>query len=284
MPIFVGVIFKEAGKVYYFDPNDLDLKVGDHVIVKTRKGTEYAEVVTPPAEINEEDLNAPLKKVLRQATKKDIERVEKNKKEEKRAFNICEKKVIEYKLPMKIIDVEVVFDRTKYIFYFTSEGRVDFRDLVKELARIFKARIELRQIGVRDEAKMVGGLGPCGGRLCCTLFLGEFEPVSIKMAKIQDLPLNPMKISGICGRLMCCLKYEFNIYSDFKDRAPKIGTKFEMPEGIGEVVEHDVPQESVILEFPEARRIKFKLHQLPGYERKCCCQQEKCSFASSCSE
>ncbi len=180
---------------------------------------------------------------------------------------------------MKLIDVEMSFDRSKLIFYFTAEDRVDFRELVKELAKVFKTRIELRQIGVRDEAKMLGGLGPCGRRLCCTFFIGEFEPVSIKMAKAQDLPLNPMKISWICGRLMCCLKYEHELYDDFKDRAPKVGTEFELPEGKVKVVEYDVPQESIILEHSEGRTIKVKLHQLPGYENKCWCQNKNCRLA-----
>lgn len=284
MPTFVGVVFKEAGKVYYFDPNNLDLKPGVHVIVKTSKGTEFAEVVTSPAEINEEDLNAPLKKILRKASKKDEEKRAKNIEDEIKALRTCEKKVLEHNLQMKIIDVEIMFDRSKYVFYFTAEGRIDFRDLVKDLASIFKTRIELRQIGVRDEAKLVGGLGPCGRRLCCTFFLEEFEPVSIKMAKTQDLPLNPLKISGICGRLMCCLKYEYDSYKDFKERAPKIGKILEMPDGTAKVIEHDVPQECVILEFEEGKRVRFKLHQLPGYEKKCYCRDERCSLIEGTSE
>jgi len=256
MPIVVGVVFKEAGKVYYFDPAGIDLKTGDHVIVKTSRGTEFGEVVSPPEDISEDEIAAPLKKVVRKATKEDEKKSTKNNEKEKEAFEIAEKKIEKHKLPMKLVDVEYVFDRSKIIFYFTADGRIDFRDLVKDMASVFRTRIELRQIGVRDEAKLIGGLGPCGRRLCCTLFLSDFEPVSIRMAKDQDLPLNPLKISGICGRLMCCLKYEHEAYRDFKRRAPKRGAKVKTPKGTGVIVDYNVPKETVIIEVGEGLRVE----------------------------
>lgn len=208
----VGVRFKPAGKIYYFDSEEFDLKAGDPVIVETIRGIEYGTVALGKREISEEELVLPLKKVLRPATEEDTEKYKHNKEKEREALQICKEKVKEHELPMRLIDVEYTFDMGKIIFYFTAEGRVDFRELVKDLAAIFKTRIELRQIGVRDEAKMLGGIGSCGRVLCCNNFLGEFEPVSIRMAKEQNLSLNPTKISGICGRLMCCLKYESDQY------------------------------------------------------------------------
>lgn len=212
MPDVVGVRFKKAGKVYYFDPDGITLKVEDFVIVETARGIEYGQVVSGPKSVAEEELVLPLKKVLRQATQADARLVEENKNKEERALDICQQKITAHGLPMKLVGVEYTFDGGKVIFYFTAEGRVDFRELVKDLATVFRTRIELRQIGVRDEAKMLGGLGPCGRGLCCTTFLGDFEPVSIRMAKDQNLSLNPSKISGICGRLMCCLKFESDGY------------------------------------------------------------------------
>ncbi|HBQ86108.1 MAG TPA: stage 0 sporulation protein [Syntrophomonas sp.] len=209
----VGVRFKPAGKIYHFDCEDIeDLHQDDAVIVETIRGIEYGRAAVGPREMNEEQLVMPLKKVLRKASAQDIESHQRNKDKEKEALEICKQKVKEHQLPMRLIDVEYTFDMSKIIFYFTAEGRVDFRELVKDLASIFKTRIELRQIGVRDEAKMLGGIGTCGRVLCCNNFLGEFEPVSIRMAKEQNLSLNPTKISGICGRLMCCLKYESELY------------------------------------------------------------------------
>ncbi len=212
MPTVVGITFKSAGKVYYFDPQDILLSFGDYVIVETARGIEQGQVVIIPRQVREEDIVPPLKKVLRKATPEDIKKVKENKIKEKEAFKTCQEKIVKHNLPMKLIDVEYTFDNNKIIFFFTAEGRVDFRELVKDLARIFRTRIELRQIGVRDEAKMMGGLGPCGRNLCCQTFLRDFEPISIKMAKAQDLALNPAKISGICGRLMCCLRYECSAY------------------------------------------------------------------------
>ncbi len=236
MAVVVGVRFKKAGKIYYFDPEDTELKREDPVIVETARGVEFGAVVVGPKEVAEKDLTLPLKSIIRKADDKDIEKQAENKVKEVEAFNICIDKIEKHKLDMKLIEVEYTFDNNKVIFYFTSDGRVDFRELVKDLASIFKTRIELRQIGVRDQAKMIGGLGPCGRALCCATFLGEFEPVSIKMAKEQDLSLNPTKISGICGRLMCCLKYEHETYEEILERLPQIGEKVKTKMGLGIVV------------------------------------------------
>jgi len=233
----VGVRFKSVGKIYYFDPDSLTIEKGSHVIVETARGIEYGEVVVPNRYVNDEDIVAPLKKVIRVANKDDIKQVEINHQKEKEAFNICLEKIREHKLDMKLIDVEYTFDGNKILFYFTADGRVDFRELVKDLASIFRTRIELRQIGVRDEAKMLGGLGICGRPLCCASFLGEFEPVSIKMAKEQSLSLNPSKISGTCGRLMCCLKYEQEAYEELLKATPKQGAIVSTPLGQGVVQE-----------------------------------------------
>lgn len=208
MPSVVGVRFKRAGKVYYFDPAQIDLQKGDHVIVETARGLEYGEVVSPVREVQTEDVVAPLKAVIRKATPEDAIQLAENKNKEEEAFTVGVERIAAHGLQMKLVDVEHTFDGSKIIFYFTADGRVDFRELVKDLASIFRTRIELRQIGVRDEAKMLGGLGTCGRALCCSTFLGDFAPVSIKMAKEQNLSLNPGKISGLCGRLMCCLRYE----------------------------------------------------------------------------
>jgi cell fate regulator YaaT (PSP1 superfamily) len=216
----VGVRFKEAGKVYYFDPGELDLKPGNAVIVETARGVEFGEIVVGPKLVPDDQIVAPLKKVIRVATAEDHRQVAENQKKARRAFDVGLAKIAAHGLPMKLIDVEYTFDNNKIIFYFTAEGRVDFRELVRDLASVFRTRIELRQIGVRDEAKMLGGLGPCGRSLCCATFLGDFEPVSIRMAKEQNLSLNPTKISGICGRLMCCLKYECTAYHGARDETP----------------------------------------------------------------
>ncbi|HHY25898.1 MAG TPA: stage 0 sporulation family protein [Desulfitobacterium dehalogenans] len=219
----VGVRFKRAGKIYYFSTGDLALNANDKVIVETARGVEYGECVLAPRQVAEEDVVMPLKPVIRKATTEDELIVQANRNKEKEAFDICLRKIGDHQLPMKLVDVEYTFDGNKIIFSFTAEGRVDFRELVKDLASIFRTRIELRQIGVRDEAKMLGGIGSCGRVLCCSSFLGDFEPVSIRMAKDQKLSLNPTKISGICGRLMCCLKYENGAYeeSHCKDQCGK---------------------------------------------------------------
>ena len=233
----IGVRFKEVGKVYYFDPNGIQMKKGDMAIVETARGVECGEVAMENREIEDKDIVHPLKKMIRKATQGDLKKVEENRKKERHAFEICEKKILDHKLEMKLVDVEYTFDNNKILFYFTADGRVDFRELVKDLASVFRTRIELRQIGVRDEAKMMGGLGICGRPFCCTSLLGEFQPVSIKMAKEQGLSLNPVKISGTCGRLMCCLKYEQAAYSDLLRTTPKNGAVVNTPEGRGVVVD-----------------------------------------------
>lgn len=245
----VSVVFRKAGKVYYFDPDGLQLKPGDSVIVKTSRGVEFGEVVAPAQEMPEELIPGQLKKVIRKANEDDLRKVAENRAKEEEALKVCQQKTAKHGLEMKLADVECIFDGSKMLFYFTAEERVDFRDLVRDLASIFKTRIEMRQIGVRDEAKMIGGLGPCGRRLCCTLFPGDFEPVSIRMAKEQNLPLNPMKISGICSRLMCCLKYEYEVYKDFKGRAPRKGTMVTTSLGEGKIVDYNVPRELVTVEL-----------------------------------
>ena len=233
----IGVRFKEVGKVYYFDPDGLELKKGDRVIVETVRGIECGEVAMDNREIDDEQIVKPLKKLIRIADEKDIEQFHANKAKEKDAFAICQQKIAAHNLDMKLVDVEYTFDGGKVLFYFTADGRVDFRELVKDLASVFKTRIELRQIGVRDESKMLGGLGICGRPFCCSSFLGEFQPVSIKMAKEQGLSLNPTKISGACGRLMCCLKYEQNAYEHLLKITPKPGAIVETSDGAGTVVD-----------------------------------------------
>lgn len=231
----VGVRFKSVGKVYYFDPDGISLEKGDSAIVETARGVEYGEVVLVDKEVTEEEIVPPLKKVLRKATDEDFKTMQENKEKEKFAFDECAKKIAEHNLEMKLVDVEYTFDHNKILFYFTADGRIDFRELVRDLASVFKTRIELRQIGVRDEAKMLGGIGICGRPLCCNLYLGEFEPVSIKMAKEQSLSLNPTKISGTCGRLMCCLKNEQDAYEDLLKRTPAVGSVVSTPDGKGNV-------------------------------------------------
>lgn len=233
----IGVRFKEVGKVYYFDPDGHTLKKGDRVIVETVRGIECGEVAMDNREISDEEIAKPLKKLIRTATEEDIATVTENKKKEKEAFGICQQKIASHGLEMKLVDVEYTFDGGKILFYFTADGRVDFRELVKDLAGVFRTRIELRQIGVRDESKMLGGLGICGRPFCCSSFLGEFQPVSIKMAKEQGLSLNPTKISGACGRLMCCLKYEQNAYEHLLKITPKPGAIVETADGAGTVVD-----------------------------------------------
>ncbi len=233
----IGVRFKEVGKVYYFDPDGHTLKKGDRVIVETVRGIECGEVAMDNREISEEEIVKPLKKLIRTATEEDIATVTENKRKEKEAFGICQQKIANHGLEMKLVDVEYTFDGGKVLFYFTADGRVDFRELVKDLAGVFRTRIELRQIGVRDESKMLGGLGICGRPFCCSSFLGEFQPVSIKMAKEQGLSLNPTKISGACGRLMCCLKYEQNAYEHLLKITPKPGAIVETSDGAGTVVD-----------------------------------------------
>lgn len=253
MAKIIGVRFRGNGKVYYFDPGRYVIKEGSGVIVETSQGVEFAEVVIGTRDVTDAEIVAPLKEILRIATPKDIEQAEQNRRREKEAAALAEEKIRKHGLDMKLVRVEYGFDGSKIVFYFTSEGRVDFRELVKDLAAAFKTRIELRQIGARDEAKMLGGLGPCGLPCCCNQFLSEFQPVSIKMAKEQGLSLNPSKISGLCGRLMCCLKYEQNHYELTRKLLPKIGTEVRCCDGVGRVCELNMLRE----------RVKVKL-TLPG--------------------
>ena len=236
----IGVRFKANGKSYYFSPGDLELQQGDHVIVETARGTECGEVAKGPHDVPDSSIVKPLKTVTRMADAVDVRRMQQNRADEKRAFSVCEERIAKHKLDMKLVDVEYTLDRNKILFYFTADGRIDFRDLVKDLAGVFRTRIELRQIGVRDESKMLGGLGICGQPFCCSRFLRDFQPVSIIMAKEQGLSLNPAKISGSCGRLMCCLAYEQPAYEYLNRITPGVGSIVKTPEGVGAVVETNV--------------------------------------------
>ena len=249
----VGVRFKPAGKIYYFDPGDLRLDIGNDVIVETARGLEYGMIVISPKLVKEEDLISPLKPIIRVASDDDSETYLENKVKTKEAFDICDEKIKDHKLEMYLIDCEYTFDRNKLIFYFTADGRIDFRELVKDLAAIFKTRIELRQIGVRDEAKILNAIGPCGRSLCCSTWIGEFMPVSIKMAKDQGLSLNPAKISGVCGRLFCCLKYEAQGYADAVKKMPSVGwlVKDLFTEKKGKVIDVNHLLENIKVEFED---------------------------------
>ncbi|NLP30823.1 MAG: stage 0 sporulation family protein [Clostridiales bacterium] len=235
-----GVRFKKAGKIYYFDPDGLDIKMGDNVIVETARGLEFGVIIEEVKEVNEDEIVAPLKKIIRVADEDDVKHHLENLAKKETSLALCQEKIDKHDLDMKLIDVEHTFDNSKVIFYFTADGRVDFRELVKDLASVFKKRIELRQIGVRDEAKLVGGIGTCGKPLCCHSWMQEFEPVSIKMAKVQNLSLNPSKISGICGRLMCCLKFENDVYCHLSKGMPDVGERVQTPDGFGVVVESNI--------------------------------------------
>ncbi len=245
MAKIVGIRFRNTGKTYYFDPCDKEISVGQGVIVETAESVEYGVVTIATKEVSQQQIVAPLKKIMRIATEQDMRKLEENREKEKKALIIADKKAQEHKLDMKFVRVEYAFDRAKAVFYFTSDGRVDFRDLVKELASTFRTRIELRQIGVRDETKMLGGLGPCGQPCCCNRFLGGFHPVSIKMAKEQGLSLNPTKISGLCGRLMCCLKYEQSNYECAHKKMPPVGAEVATPDGKGKIQSVNVLKETV---------------------------------------
>ena len=260
MKNIVGVRFKKPGKIYFFDPGNLEIKNRDFVIVETNQGEEYGEVAIANRLMKEENIVKPLKKVVRVATNKDKKHYEENKEKEKEAFEICKKKIKEHKLDMTLTDVEFKFDGSKVLFYFTADGRIDFRELVKDLASIFRTRIELRQIGVRDEVKRIGGCGVCGRELCCCSYLGNFETVSIKMAKEQNMSLNPSKISGNCGRLMCCLKYEQDVYDEKIKRLPKIGAIVKTEEGEGTV--------EGVETLKERLRVKLKDENGEAYYKK----------------
>ena len=272
MEMVVGVRFRNVGKIYYFNPKNYKVKVGDHVIVETARGVEYGRVVLEPRSVKEDEVVHPLKEVLRVATKEDEEHEAENRLKEKEAFKICKKKIREHGLEMKLIDAEYTFDNNKVLFYFTADGRIDFRQLVKDLASVFKTRIELRQIGVRDETKILGGIGICGRTLCCHTYLSEFAPVSIKMAKEQNLSLNQTKISGVCGRLMCCLKNEQETYEELNRRLPGIGDTVTTPDGIqGNVQSVNVLRQlvKVVVEIGDEKEIQeFPVAELKFRSRK----------------
>ncbi len=258
MPRVVGISFRRVGKVYYFDPGDLDLKEGDFVIAETARGSEFGEVMIEPREVPEEELVAPLKKIIREATGDDLEREAANREQEVKALEICRQKIQEHNLPMKLIDAEYTFDGSQVTFSFTAESRVDFRELVRDLAGALKTRVQLHQIGVRDQAKLIGGYGPCGRPLCCASFLNSFDPVSMKMAKDQSLFLNPDKFSGVCGKLMCCLRFEHDIYRDAKDHLPAIGTIVNTEHGPGKVVDVNIISETITLEMED--EVTMQIH------------------------
>ena len=272
MVTIVGVRFKKAGKIYYFLPGEETLTIDDGVIVETARGVEYGTVVIGPKEVAKDSLVMPVKEVMRKATPKDLQQLEKNEEREEKAFAICLEKIAKRKLPMKLINVEYTFDMNKIVFFFTADGRIDFRELVKDLATVFRTRIELRQVGVRDEAKVLNGIGACGRPLCCSNFLGDFSPVSIRMAKDQNLSLNPTKISGVCGRLVCCLNYEDDLYKKGgdlyvkKDRTPSprdveppgIGKEVVTDEGIGKVLKVNHHKHTVKVQLEAGRTIDLK--------------------------
>ena len=268
----IGVRFRNAGKIYYFDPKKLPIKKGDHVIVETARGIEYGSVVADAREVTDDQVVQPLKPVIRIANADDNARAQRNKEKEKEAFRICLEKIRKHKLEMKLIDTEYTFDNNKVLFYFTADGRIDFRELVKDLASVFKTRIELRQIGVRDETKVVGGVGICGRELCCHTFLSEFAPVSIKMAKEQNLSLNPTKISGVCGCLMCCLKNEEDTYEYLNSRLPGIGDRVIADDGLkGEVQSVNVLRQlvKVLVDVQDEKELReYKVEQLKFKPRR----------------
>ena len=257
----VSIKFKDTGKSYFFSPEGKTVKIGDKVIVETQNGNELGIIAEANHQVNDEDLVSPLKKVLRFATEKDLKRAEENKRKAADALKICEELVLQHKLDMKLVEVEYSFDGGKIVFFFTSDGRVDFRELVKDLAARFHTRIELRQIGVRDEAKLLGGLGICGQPYCCKRFLNDFQPVSIKMAKEQGLSLNPTKISGSCGRLMCCLKYEEDAYSHLASLTPRVGSTVKTPNGLATVTDANLITGNLFVKPIDNDAIPFKIHR-----------------------
>lgn len=251
MPIVVGISFKKVGKVYYFDPAGIELQEGDSVIAETSRGVEFGEVMIEPKEVSDEEIVPPLKKIVRKATEGDVQKEETNRQKEKNAFTTCQQKIQAHNLPMKLIDAEYCFDGSQVTFFFSAEARVDFRELVKDLAGALRTKVQLHQVGVRDEAKLFGGMGPCGRSLCCASFLNGFEPVSMKMAKEQSLFLNPLKFSGICGKLMCCLKYEYPMYKEVKSRLPSLGSTVITQKGTGRVVEVNVIKEMLSVQLED---------------------------------
>lgn len=255
----VQMRLREAGKISYYNVNAIEVNPGDYVIVEIERGVDYGQVVSEVEMVLDTDIEQPLRKVIRLANKEDMQQIRENKKRIKNILVTCEKKICEHKLDMKLVEAEYSFDRTKIVFYFTAEGRVDFRGLVRDIAHIFRARIELRQIGVRDEARMLGGFGSCGRQLCCAKFLKDFEPVTIRMAKEQNLPLNPPKISGLCGRLMCCLSYEYDTYRELLKGIPKEGAEISTPQGKGKVVSVNALTGSLIVDLGDGKQIKVNL-------------------------
>ncbi len=269
MPLVVGVSFKKAGKVYYFDPNGIELHEGDHVIAETARGSEFGEIMLDPKEVTDDEIVSPLRKVIREASESDIRREETNRQKEKQAYTCCQQKIQQHDLPMKLIDAEYCFDGSQVTFFFSAEARVDFRELVKDLAGALRTKVQLHQVGVRDEAKLFGGLGPCGRMLCCTTFMSDFEPVSMKMAKEQSLFLNPLKFSGTCGKLMCCLKYEYHTYKEAKQRLPNMGSIIETPKGSGKVIDMNVISESIGVVFEDGSNARYSIEEL-GYVKPGC--------------
>ena len=281
----VGVRFKKAGKIYYFDPGEHLLAPGDGVIVETARGVEFGQVVFGPMTVDEEEIVAPLKKVIRKADNQDCRQLALNREKESKAYQVCLEKISDHKLPMKLVGVEQTFDANKIIFYFTADGRIDFRELVKDLASVFRTRIELRQIGVRDEAKMVGGLGCCGRELCCSTWLSDFASVSIRMAKEQNLSLNPTKISGICGRLMCCLKYENESYEHARQSLPGLGSWVITPDGEGKVSGVNIFKKCLNVELKESKIIKEyqseEITMKEGQSKNCRGHKKECPKQSN---
>ncbi len=266
MPTVIGITFRSAGQVHYYDPAGIELHEGDAVIAPTPRGTELGQVMTEPREMPQEELEQPLHAIRRKATAEDLRRDEENRERERRAFEICAERIHKHELPMKLIGAHYTFDRSRIVFYFSAEGRVDFRRLVRDLAQELHARVELHQVGVRDEAKLIGGFGPCGRPLCCATFLSTLQPVAIKMAKEQNLALNPLKISGVCGRLMCCLSYEYECYRAAKAELPRVGTQVTLPQGAGKVAEVNVIKRTITVAFEDGTRAEVGA--------SCCCQAD----------
>lgn len=262
MPLVVGVSFRRVGKIYYFDPGELNLREGDFVIAETARGVEFGEIMIEPRDVPEHELVAPLKRVVRVATGDDLERAAANREDERHAGEVCARKIAEHALPMKLLEAEYSFDGTMVTFCFSAEGRVDFRELVKDLASTLKSKVQLHQIGVRDEAKLIGGYGTCGRVLCCSSFLSNFDPVSMKMAKDQSLFLNPAKFSGVCGKLMCCLRYEHEFYKDAKETLPAVGAFVPTPRGLGKVLDINVVSGMMLVETEEGVTLNVGAHEI----------------------
>jgi cell fate regulator YaaT (PSP1 superfamily) len=277
MPLVVGISFKKAGKVYYFDPTGHNLREGDFVIAETARGIEFGEVLIEPREVPDEEIIPPLKKVVRKASHGDMEREEANRQKEKNAYHVCHQKILQHNLPMKLIDAEYCFDGSQVTFYFSAEARVDFRELVKDLASSLRAKVQLHQVGVRDEAKIFGGMGPCGRGMCCATFLSGFEPVSMKMAKEQSLFLNPLKFSGICGKLMCCLKFEYAMYRELKSGLPSPGSTVMTAGGPGRVTDVNVMREMLCVELEDGSSVSCSIDDLIRCGSECPSVEHTCS-------